>query len=249
MPVPPTTTELVLDFHTRTLVTCADASRDLPFGTSLHTPSLPGVWSLNGLTVASAPPSWAELEAALPAAPRPSITFDDVAEADRFADELAGWDVDNNLFMVLADPPRPPAPDAVREGSREEIRTLQREWLAADFAAQGDGVVDQLMDYMDRQWDAWTSRGFVSAGGEAMTLLWTDGRVAQIEDVYTTPAARGRGHARALVSHAAALAASEGYEAVYLVADDDNTPKRLYERLGFRPVHRTRQCVRPAPSA
>jgi GNAT superfamily N-acetyltransferase len=57
-----------------------------------------------------------------------------------------------------------------------------------------------------------------------------------VDDVYTVPEARGRGFARALITHAVALAREAGAGLIFIVADDEDWPKRLYERLGFRAV-------------
>jgi predicted GNAT family acetyltransferase len=62
--------------------------------------------------------------------------------------------------------------------------------------------------------------------------------VAQVEDVYVIPEARGRGYARALVTRAAALAC-EDHDLSFIVADDNDWPKQLYAKLGFEPVGRT----------
>ena len=47
------------------------------------------------------------------------------------------------------------------------------------------------------------------------------------------PALRGRGIGGALV---AAAARAGGASETFIVADDEGDPKRLYQRLGFRPV-------------
>jgi GNAT superfamily N-acetyltransferase len=57
-----------------------------------------------------------------------------------------------------------------------------------------------------------------------------------VEDVYTLPAARGRGIARALVTHATNVAREKVLEFTFIVADDNDWPKQLYAKLGFRPV-------------
>jgi predicted GNAT family acetyltransferase len=54
--------------------------------------------------------------------------------------------------------------------------------------------------------------------------------------VYAAPEARGRGFASALVSQAVALARDASQEPIFIVADDNDWPKLLYERLGFRGV-------------
>ncbi|MCW2606285.1 MAG: uncharacterized protein JWO60_978 [Frankiales bacterium] len=59
-----------------------------------------------------------------------------------------------------------------------------------------------------------------------------DGR-AQVEEVVTEPASRGRGFASLLVRDAVRRA---GGRPVLLVADADDWPRELYARLGFRAV-------------
>ena len=247
MPVRRTTTDpdvgRALAFLGATRSACADRTDLIPFGRVLNTPTLPLVWSLNAVEVhaeAGAAPPVAELGDHLPRVPRPSIFFHHPGP------DVAGWQRENELLMLQARPPQPPPPDRVRTGTREEILALQHSWVVEDYARHGAEAVEQLMTYMERQWEVHPTRAFVAPDASAMTLLWSDGETAQVEDVYTRPDARGRGHARALVSHAAALAAAEGHVTVFLVADDDDTPKALYERLGFAPTHRQVRFVAPA---
>ncbi len=54
------------------------------------------------------------------------------------------------------------------------------------------------------------------------------------------PEARGRGFARSLVGHAAALARAEAHQLIFIVADEDDWPKHLYGRVGFEPIGRTK---------
>jgi GNAT superfamily N-acetyltransferase len=68
----------------------------------------------------------------------------------------------------------------------------------------------------------------------AISKLRAEGGTAQLEDVYAVPEARGRGFARALIIRAVALAREGDHGLVIIVADDEDWPKRLYERLGFR---------------
>ena len=80
---------------------------------------------------------------------------------------------------------------------------------------------------------------------------------AEVEQAYVRPALRGRGTGGALVRgrRARRAAASE----TFIVADDEGDPKRLYLRLGFRPVwiqheftrrpSRARQSVDRQPAA
>jgi ribosomal protein S18 acetylase RimI-like enzyme len=53
-------------------------------------------------------------------------------------------------------------------------------------------------------------------------------------DIYTAPAARGRGHARLLCQHLLALARERGARHAYLQVEGDNAPARaIYHGLGF----------------
>ena len=60
------------------------------------------------------------------------------------------------------------------------------------------------------------------------------------------PDLRGRGLARATVSLAVDAALADGHELVLIFADDDDWPKDLYAKLGFRPVGRVRTFLRSA---
>ena len=60
--------------------------------------------------------------------------------------------------------------------------------------------------------------------------------VGQVEDLFTHPDFRNRGLAAALVHHCVADARMKGAGPLVIVADPADTPKNLYDRLGFRPV-------------
>lgn len=67
----------------------------------------------------------------------------------------------------------------------------------------------------------------------ARTDLYLHEGVAQVEEVVTDPAHRGRGHATLLVRDAVARARAQLAMTVFLLADADDWPRRLYARLGF----------------
>lgn len=65
--------------------------------------------------------------------------------------------------------------------------------------------------------------------------LWRPGGVCYLQDLFTTPDARGRGVARALIEAVAADATARGAEAVYWLTAEDNYPGRmLYDRVATR---------------
>ena len=237
-------------FLNRTAAGCADASRAWPYGRVLHTPSLPLVYSVNAVVVSSGSPSAQEVLAEMPpGVQRPSVMVEGEERYAALGDAFTGWDAETELVMLLDRVPDAPAAGAVREGTPAEIDALADRWFAEDFLEkEGADAVTQLKEFGRRQRRARPTRGFVSPEADAMTLLWSDGDVAQVEDVYTSPEARGRGHARALVSHVTRLAAEEGHRVVFIVADDDDTPKQLYERLGFAPASTARRFTKLSPT-
>jgi predicted GNAT family acetyltransferase len=73
--------------------------------------------------------------------------------------------------------------------------------------------------------------------------LFSDGATAQIEDVSTLPEFRKRGYSRAVVSKAIG-AALESHDLVFLLAADDDWPRRWYERLGFEDAGLLRELLK-----
>lgn len=164
----------------------------------------------------------------------------------RLAPELRRrrWRVERNVVMVRR---RPPDRDGDRALAREVDAATHREVDAATIRAEPYGrneeVVRQLVD-MHAAFAAAVpvTRWFVGAADgvdAAVTTLYSDGAVAQIEDVVTLDEYRGRGLARAMLTLALDAAAELGPELVFIVADADDWPKHLYGRLGFDAVGHT----------
>ncbi len=65
---------------------------------------------------------------------------------------------------------------------------------------------------------------------------------AEITGVFVTPARRGDGLGTALTI--AAIEAAAAVDDLWIAADDENRPKELYDRLGFRPVLTTLELTR-----
>ena len=96
--------------------------------------------------------------------------------------------------------------------------------------------MDQLAESDRRFAAAGNARHFavhVDGTPISSTDLYSDGRVAQIEDVGTLPDHRGAGHASAVVMKALEEARAMGHEFIFLVADARDWPKEMYRRLGF----------------
>ena len=65
-----------------------------------------------------------------------------------------------------------------------------------------------------------------------------------IEDLFTLPSARGKGVATALIAAFADRLQYAGSHTIFLGALASEAPKRLYARLGFRPVGLARSWVK-----
>ena len=84
-------------------------------------------------------------------------------------------------------------------------------------------------------------------GGEIVgftSLIPRDG-AAYVDNVVTLSAHRRRGVASATVTRALAEAEEQGIATVFLLAEENGDPQRLYEKLGFRVVSRAMGFTRP----
>jgi GNAT superfamily N-acetyltransferase len=229
----------------------AESVEAIDEGWVFRSPSLPEVWSHNQVWV-NRPVS---VEAAselcrrhLEGAPFWQIELEGEAAARGLVDPLRaeGWETDVEIHMRLSGPPARVAdgPEVI-EPAEEESLELMAQWMRSDetLHLSGEEGVRQSVAKDRAVWRARNARRFGIRGPDgalaSITQLFSDGRVGQVEHVFTVAEARGRGYARALVSHAAAEAWSAGHELNFIVADDDDWPKTLYQRIGFEPLGRT----------
>src|SRR5205807_3500195 len=125
---------------------------------------------------------------------------------------------DGNLGMELVTKP-----------GEEEALALMRRWTAEDPELKLSG--EPLAQVVEASRITWRARNAVRLGilgrdGSlaAITMLYSEGTVAQVEDVYTVPEERRRGFARAAVTRAVSVAQSNGHELTFIVADDNDWP-------------------------
>ncbi|HEX7610395.1 MAG TPA: GNAT family N-acetyltransferase [Solirubrobacteraceae bacterium] len=168
-----------------------------------------------------------------------------VGEALRPGFAAAGWECERVLWMGHEG--RAPSPGAharahVHEVAYDAVETLRRAWHA-------DGPTDASSEEFRAQArEVALARGVqVLAWVEgdapvAFATLARDGRDAEITEVYVDPRLRGAGRGTA-ITLAAAEAAADARD-LWICADDEDRPKRLYGRLGFRPVWLTTQFLR-----
>ncbi len=229
-----------------TVWSLADEVKDVGPGWLARSLSLPEVWAVNLLHITG------------PASPHELIVLADEQQAmlafrrlrvepEATALELAaavtgaGWRVDREVYMALMGQPTPSAgAEAVVELSDDQVAKLMRRWLKEDFPDVEPSRLDQVDEYGRREGKLWGERSFgiLDDLGEpaSITKLRLRRGIAWVEDVYTVPEERNRGFARALVTYAATLARAAQPELTFIIADDNDWPKYLYESVGFRPV-------------
>ncbi len=164
--------------------------------------------------------------------------------------KAAGWSPERVVLMLLrpgADQ-RGEARAHVREVEFPAVRSLMEQWYGeAMGAAEARDLADADAD------SARTScaRYFLTErDGEpaACCMLLAGEGIGQVEEVYTAKPHRGTGLASAVVRTAIAAARERGDDLIMIMADADDWPQRLYERLGFATVDSYRSFTRKPPS-
>lgn len=215
----------------------------------MRTASLPLVWSLNYVEVAGALDG--EEAAALADRHLSDLPYRHLyvtgPTGERLAAELGGqgWRVERNVLMALAsDPDHQVDTSAVVEAGETDALGLMGDWTGEmpEVRDSPEGH-RQVLEACRLTWQARHAQRLGVLGPDGalagMTMLFSDGVVAQVEDVYVVPGHRGRGLGRVLVTHAVRLAQEAGHELVFIMADDQGWPKQLYAKVGFEPVGRT----------
>ena len=149
------------------------------------------------------------------------------------------WQPDHFLFMVYRGDGEPADTAGVQEVDPERLRPLRAEIMREWQRDADEKTVSELIAADMLMWKAANSRIFgIVEDGEVVSSaqLYSDGSTAQVEEVATMPAYRGRGHAKALVTLAVGEAVADNHEFIFLVADGDDWPKKLFTRLGFEEV-------------
>jgi ribosomal protein S18 acetylase RimI-like enzyme len=236
--------------HHATQAAVCDVLEPWAHGTIVRATRFPTYFDFNVVRVEDDPGMNAEALAAFAdealeglAHRRVDIEDVDVAERLRPEFEALGWLAQRLVWMRHEESP-PPAVRriAVEEVPHEAVDELRVAWLREDFPDL------QLGDHLAEAREVGRLRGAkviaVQEAGEpiAYAQIESDGRSAEIAQVYVHRDHRGRGLGTA-VTRAGIEAAGEA-EDLWIVADDEGRPKELYARLGFRPVWRSAELLR-----
>jgi ribosomal protein S18 acetylase RimI-like enzyme len=217
---------------------------EFDWGRLIHNPETPAMWSGNYLDVRSTDPD-ADTLAALAdevQGPLEGIEHRDIVPADPAYGErlvqgfeaLEDWDVVRSVYMVLTREPDREVGFA-REVERAAVLPVRRAVAEDDPNIVQEAVEQRLVrdDRLDRVGNGrWFAAPAEGPPGASCVLYGRDG-IGQVETVGTTPDRRGQGLASAVVMAAAETSRQRGDELTFIVADADDWPWKLYERLGF----------------
>ena len=170
--------------------------------------------------------------------------FDVVAVADALRPGFSalGWKSLRLVWMRHESPPAPGPDIAVREVPYDAVWELRVAWYGEDFPDE-TGV-----SYHQHAREVAMSRGVrvlaVHDGGRpiAFAQLERAGDAAEISQVFVHPDHRGGGRGTALTR--AAIEAAGDVRDLWIAADDEDRPKELYARLGFRPAWTAMEVTR-----
>ena len=219
-------------------------------GTVVRATSRPTYWDFNVVRVEEDPAMTVEelaafADQALAGLAHRRVDFDlvDAAEPLQHGFESKGWKATRLLWM-RHEAPMPPGPDvAVEEVPYDAAHELRLAWDQEDFPDQDPG------DYHAYAREVSLRRGakvlVVREDGEpvAFAQLEGDGSAAEITHVYVHPEYRGAGRGTGLTR--AAVEAAGDLQDLWITADAEDRPRKLYARLGFRTAWKTMEFLRP----
>jgi ribosomal protein S18 acetylase RimI-like enzyme len=178
------------------------------------------------------------------------VDFDSAADAAslRAGFEAQGWQALRLLWMHHEVPP-PRGPEIhVEEAPYDAVYDLRVAWHQEDFPGHDPG------DYLAQAREVALRRDAqilaVREGGAlvAYAQLERAGAAAEITQVFVHPDHRGGGRGTAMTR--AAIVAAGDVRDLWIAADDEDRPKELYARLGFRPADTAMEFTRlPEPGA
>jgi ribosomal protein S18 acetylase RimI-like enzyme len=166
---------------------------------------------------------------------------------DDVVDDLRGhgWIAYPLIVMLRGDDPLPEPQEQLVEVDYDAVRELRDIWHQEDF---GDHVEPETFHAQARELAELADVRVVAAvdagrpSGFAQVETHDGG--SEITHVFVRPERRGAGLGSALTAQAIRIAA-EAAPQVWICAERDNRPRRLYERLGFRPAVEIAVAIRP----
>lgn len=217
---------------------CGTRVEASPLGTVVTAPELPLRQDSNYLLVGRTGASAADVAAEVSSHGLRVVYVRDPETAGRLTPGLRGlgWKVHNGVVMRYTRPPTRSADTSiVTDAGEEALRPARRQrilaapWGSPELAEQLLAAKQMIAARVETHFLAVLDGDDVVAYAD----LYLGEGTAQIEDLATDEAHRNRGYATALVLRGLELATDAGADFVFLVADADDWPRRLYGELGF----------------
>jgi ribosomal protein S18 acetylase RimI-like enzyme len=166
----------------------------------------------------------------------------DAAEQRRAAFVAAGFKATRLVWMRHEGELPPGLEIDVHEVPYGATAALRRAWHEEDFAGQEYEHYSRAASEVAMTREVTVLAAHERGRAVGFAQLERLAGATEISQVYVDPDHRGAGRGTAL-THAAIAAAGDA-EDLYIIADDEDRPKRLYERLGFVPVWWTMDFLR-----
>ncbi|MCU0258494.1 MAG: GNAT family N-acetyltransferase [Solirubrobacteraceae bacterium] len=226
--------------HARHAAVC-DVLEPWAFGTVARTTWAPEYWDVNVVRVERDPGDdvaslIAAADAALAGLAHRRLDVEDPAAAERLRPAFAarGWRTTRLVLMRHEAAPPPGEAAAVEEVPYDAVEALRLAWHAEDFPGLDAGYLRHAREIALRRGARVLAARAPGGGIAAFADLETGDRGAEITSVYVLPEHRGAGLGTAVTR--AAIGAADGAGDLWIAADDEDRPKDLYARLGFRPA-------------
>ncbi|HSD24150.1 MAG TPA: GNAT family N-acetyltransferase [Solirubrobacterales bacterium] len=247
----------LLDFELTLEADSSEIVEEFEWGRLIHNPEISAMWSSNYLEIHSGDLDAVALAELAGKVQAPlGIEHRDVVPVDpRRGEELVqgfqaldGWEVWRSVYMVRARDPDREAGAAI-EVPRSTVAAVRRAVAEHDpdftqEAVEQRFVRDARLDRVGNgRWFAAPADGPPGAS----CVLYQRNGIGQVETVGTTPDRRGHGLASAVVMAAVQGSREAGNDLTFIVADADDWPWRLYERLGFDRVGEVCTFLRKPP--
>lgn len=211
-------------------------------------------WNLNEVRVEGPDPGLSAVELAAAAdrlqagLEHREITIENEAAGRRLRPgfDALGWETERLVWMELTGAVHgEPAAAEITEVPLARTRPLRESWFIPSGWMSTRESVREFMDVEERIAAVTGMRALMAwaPGGAPLGYVTfvTEAGAAEVEQAYVEPHARGQGTGGALVGAAVAAA---GAPRTYIVADDEEAAKRLYQRLGFVEVWYQHQFIR-----
>jgi GNAT superfamily N-acetyltransferase len=226
-------------------------------GSCFRATRYPTFYDYNALRLEGADPgiSAEDLEAvaddALDGLAHRRVDVDDEGAGRRLRADFKGFGYrTGRLLWMRWEAPVPAGAPELEELTAEEVRPLRLEWALHDRWEPDEEATRAFMEVEAEVYARRGARWLVHRGpdGEpvAFVTLLVEGAGAEIALAYCTPEHRGTGIGTSLLL--SAVREVRELDDIWIVADDEDRPKGLYQRLGFAPAAVLHEFTRLPPS-